>query len=219
MLDGLGFSCRKGFSHKDIDNISVFRMDHREQVILPANAHHFENVAVIEPQASIVGCEDLDACNAHTRQIRQFLCHLVVEMGYVHVEAVVNAGFWVCHGTVPGDIFREADRFLGDEVYHGGCAAKGGGFSAGVMVISRNGAHHWQLKVHMGVHSAREHEKPGCVNESSLRVLDMIVNSADGFTFHQDVGFAGCFGCDKRTVFDECFHYDLIFLLKQCRSA
>ena len=208
-MDGSSVSSSKSFCHQDVDHIPIFSMHHREEVIFSADAHYFENAAIIQSEPTVVGGEDLHTSDTHLGEVQQLFRNLVVEMSDIHMKTVINAGFGVCHGTMPGNIFCQDDRLLGNEIDHGGRSAKGGCFSASVMIISRDGACHRQFEVHMGVHPTRKNQKTAGIHDSCFVVFNIFVNPADKLILHQDICFAGYLGGDYCSIFDERFHKNL----------
>ena len=106
------FSSSERFCHQDVDHVPIFSMNHGEQIIFSTDPHDLEDITVIQPQSAVISGENLHAGDTQSGQVRKFFSDLFVEMSDVHVKTVIDAGFWVRHGTMPRDIFCEADRLL-----------------------------------------------------------------------------------------------------------
>ena len=55
---------------------------------------YFEDAAIIEAQTSVIGGEDFQGLNAHLHQRRNRFRDLLIEAGEIHMEGIVDGGFF-----------------------------------------------------------------------------------------------------------------------------
>ena len=164
---GGGMTRRQGFGNQGFDHIAVLGVQHDQHAVVAGDPHGSEDVAIREAQAVVVGGEHLQRGDAHPGQGRDLRRDGVIQPGQVHVEGVVDGGFFGFF--VPGlHRFTQRGEIQGDKIDHGGRPAKGRGFVTGVMVVRGDCAEHGQVEVRMRVHAAGEDEFAGGVDDFML---------------------------------------------------
>jgi hypothetical protein len=89
---------RQRLSDEGFDHITVLAMRKDKHAIGTGDAHRREDGTVVQAQAAIVGCEDLEGRNARIPEARDLPSHRLIELRQVHMERVVDGGLgFRCH--------------------------------------------------------------------------------------------------------------------------